>query len=327
MREAEYLRSRPGQRDQVWRGYLGQRQPVFGSAAGGSLYGLQQSSPVDTFVAYGEAAGGQGNPPANASTFGTTSDPLVGLRIGGINVFGGGLVLYQGGVRVGGLAQRRHVMYRSHGRLANAECSRARPFRRPRRQRRPRSDRQSQQSGQHHLRHTDGKRDAPPPANSLRRRRGALSARARYRFGRSTKVNIMELKRRRFLRLAAGASAPLAGSRIARAQAYPSRPGRIMSDFARTPADGYTFSNYPPPNAPRDAATPDCQTWAGSATGPGWPSAFPRGGEVVLIRKAQKNMGRAAGGGAYKNWSVCPSIVRRSEMANDYYPAGLMTNI
>jgi hypothetical protein len=70
---------------------------------GGSLYGLQQSNPVDTFVAYGEAAGGQGNSPANASTFGTTLDPLVGKRVGGINVFGGGLVLYQAGVRVGGL--------------------------------------------------------------------------------------------------------------------------------------------------------------------------------------------------------------------------------
>jgi Haem-degrading len=46
---------------------------------------------------------GQGNSPANASTFGTTSDPLVGQRVGGINVLGGGLVLYQGGVRVGGL--------------------------------------------------------------------------------------------------------------------------------------------------------------------------------------------------------------------------------
>jgi hypothetical protein len=71
--------------------------------SGGSLYGLQHSNPVDTFVAYGDAAGAQGNPPANASTFGTTSDPLVGQRVGGINVFGGGLVLYQGGVRVGGL--------------------------------------------------------------------------------------------------------------------------------------------------------------------------------------------------------------------------------
>jgi hypothetical protein len=70
---------------------------------GGSLYGLQHSNPVDTFVAYGDAAGGQGNFPANASTFGTTSDPLVGQRVGGIKLFGGGLVLYQGGVRVGGL--------------------------------------------------------------------------------------------------------------------------------------------------------------------------------------------------------------------------------
>jgi hypothetical protein len=80
-----------------------ERQPVFGSTAGRQLYGLQHSNPVDTFVAYGDAAGGQGNSPANASTFGTTSDPLVGQRVGGINVFGGGLVLYQGGVRVGGL--------------------------------------------------------------------------------------------------------------------------------------------------------------------------------------------------------------------------------
>jgi Haem-degrading len=70
---------------------------------GGSLYGLQHSNPVDTFVAYGEPAGGQGNSPANASTFGTMSDPLVGARVGGVNVFGGGLALYRGGLRVGGL--------------------------------------------------------------------------------------------------------------------------------------------------------------------------------------------------------------------------------
>jgi hypothetical protein len=70
---------------------------------GGSLYGLQHSNPVETDVAYGNSTGGQGNPPADTSTFGTKSDPLVGQRVGGINVFGGGLVLYQGGVRVGGL--------------------------------------------------------------------------------------------------------------------------------------------------------------------------------------------------------------------------------
>ncbi|GFE79896.1 hypothetical protein GCM10011487_18960 [Steroidobacter agaridevorans] len=51
---------------------------------GGSLYGLQHSNPVDTQVAY------QGN----ASRFGQSNDPMVGSRIGGVNVFGGGLALY-----------------------------------------------------------------------------------------------------------------------------------------------------------------------------------------------------------------------------------------
>jgi len=61
---------------------------------GGSLYGLQHSNPVDPEVAY------QGD----AETFGWAFDPLVGNRIGGVNVFGGGLALYaQGGVRIGGL--------------------------------------------------------------------------------------------------------------------------------------------------------------------------------------------------------------------------------
>jgi uncharacterized protein GlcG (DUF336 family) len=51
---------------------------------GGSLFGLQASNPVDTLVAYG------GNPAFN----GQVNDPMVGLRIGGVNVFGGGLALY-----------------------------------------------------------------------------------------------------------------------------------------------------------------------------------------------------------------------------------------
>ena len=71
---------------------------------GGSLYGLQHSNPVDTEVAYGNSPGGQGNPPASAGTFGTPRDPLVGQRVGGVNVFGGGLGLYQaGGIKVGGV--------------------------------------------------------------------------------------------------------------------------------------------------------------------------------------------------------------------------------
>jgi uncharacterized protein GlcG (DUF336 family) len=51
---------------------------------GGSLFGLQASNPVDTSVAYG------GNPANN----GRANDPMVGGRIGGVNVFGGGLALY-----------------------------------------------------------------------------------------------------------------------------------------------------------------------------------------------------------------------------------------
>jgi Haem degrading protein HbpS-like len=61
---------------------------------GGSLYGLQHSNPVDPEIAY------QGN----AFLFGTAHDPLVGQRVGGVNVFGGGLALYvKGGKKVGGV--------------------------------------------------------------------------------------------------------------------------------------------------------------------------------------------------------------------------------
>ena len=61
---------------------------------GGSLFGLQESNPVDTGVAYG------GNPANN----GQANDPMVGGRIGGVNVFGGGLALYNSnGKIVGGL--------------------------------------------------------------------------------------------------------------------------------------------------------------------------------------------------------------------------------
>jgi Haem-degrading len=72
---------------------------------GGSLYGLQASNPVETDVAYGNQPGVGPNdpPPINAQTFGTPQDPLVGQRVGGINVFGGGLAAYVGGKRVGGL--------------------------------------------------------------------------------------------------------------------------------------------------------------------------------------------------------------------------------
>lgn len=61
---------------------------------GGSLFGLQESNPVDASRAY------LGSP----DTYGTGNDPLVGQRIGGINVFGGGLALYNGaGKKVGAI--------------------------------------------------------------------------------------------------------------------------------------------------------------------------------------------------------------------------------
>lgn len=61
---------------------------------GGSLFGLQLSNPVDTEVAYR----------GDASDFGTKKDPMVGGRIGGVNVFGGGVALYnESGKRVGAL--------------------------------------------------------------------------------------------------------------------------------------------------------------------------------------------------------------------------------
>ena len=61
---------------------------------GGFAYGLQQGNPVDPAVAYA----------GPAEDFGTGRDPMVGHPIGGTNVFGGGLALYNSsGTIVGGL--------------------------------------------------------------------------------------------------------------------------------------------------------------------------------------------------------------------------------
>jgi uncharacterized protein GlcG (DUF336 family) len=59
---------------------------------GGSLFGLQASNPVSTQVAYADPA----------TFFGTKSDPMVRHRIGGVNVFGGGLALYAEGHKIVG---------------------------------------------------------------------------------------------------------------------------------------------------------------------------------------------------------------------------------
>ena len=61
---------------------------------GGSLFGLQLSNPVDTGAAYR----------GPYASYGTPKDPLTGSRVGGVNVFGGGLGLYAAARRtVGGL--------------------------------------------------------------------------------------------------------------------------------------------------------------------------------------------------------------------------------
>ena len=51
---------------------------------GGTLFGLQHSNPVDTDAAY----------KGPSENYGKANDPLVGKKIGGVNVFGGGLPLY-----------------------------------------------------------------------------------------------------------------------------------------------------------------------------------------------------------------------------------------
>lgn len=70
---------------------------------GGSLFGLQESNPVDPSVAYAP----------QATYYGTQGDPMVGNRIGGVNVFGGGLALYGPG----------HVLVGAVGVSGDTSCS------------------------------------------------------------------------------------------------------------------------------------------------------------------------------------------------------------
>jgi uncharacterized protein GlcG (DUF336 family) len=51
---------------------------------GGSLFGLQEANPINEDVAYG----------GDIANYGTASDYMIGRRIGGTNVFGGGFPLY-----------------------------------------------------------------------------------------------------------------------------------------------------------------------------------------------------------------------------------------
>lgn len=61
---------------------------------GGTLFGLQEANPTNHDAAYG----------GSAADYGTKKDHMIGKRIGGTNVFGGGLPLYDAeGRLVGGL--------------------------------------------------------------------------------------------------------------------------------------------------------------------------------------------------------------------------------
>jgi len=61
---------------------------------GGTLYGLQHSNPVDPSIAY----------KGPSKRYGQHNDPMVGKKIGGVNIFGGGLALYnKNGELVGAL--------------------------------------------------------------------------------------------------------------------------------------------------------------------------------------------------------------------------------
>ncbi|MDO9313881.1 MAG: heme-binding protein [Burkholderiaceae bacterium] len=87
---------------------------------GNSLNGLQFSNPVDPRVVY------RGNP----TKYGTTDDPMIGLKPGGINVFGGGVALYSTGGKLGALGVSgdtscadHNIAWKLRNRLATAGFS------------------------------------------------------------------------------------------------------------------------------------------------------------------------------------------------------------
>src|SRR4030095_15433369 len=71
----------------------------------GSLFGLQDSNPVDTGAAY----------KGPSENYGKPNDPLVGKKSGGVNVFGGGLALYDiDGKLLGAIGGRRDSSCADH---------------------------------------------------------------------------------------------------------------------------------------------------------------------------------------------------------------------
>ena len=125
---------------------------------GGSLFGLQESNPVNTDAAYG----------GNADDYGTTSDFMLGKRIGGVNVFGGGLALYDAtGAVIGAIGLSGDSSCADHviaWRRAPCPGAGLHPGRR----------RSGERHGQHRVRHRRKRRavraaGATPPARPMRR--------------------------------------------------------------------------------------------------------------------------------------------------------------
>lgn len=72
---------------------------------GGSLFGVQFSNPVDAAAAY------TGDP----TDYGTATDPMIGARVGGHNIFGGGFALYgDDGALLGGLGVSGDTSCKDH---------------------------------------------------------------------------------------------------------------------------------------------------------------------------------------------------------------------
>ena len=73
---------------------------------GGSLFGLQESNPVNPAIAYAGAPG----------AYGTAVDPLINQHIGGVNVFGGGLAVYNNktGKKIGAIGVSGDTSCRDH---------------------------------------------------------------------------------------------------------------------------------------------------------------------------------------------------------------------
>jgi len=71
---------------------------------GNSLFELPESNPVDPAVAY------QGP----ARRWGKRNDPMVGQRMGGVNVFGGGLPIYRGDKKIGAIGVSGDTSCRDH---------------------------------------------------------------------------------------------------------------------------------------------------------------------------------------------------------------------